>query len=211
MSTEDDDDQIPAMPEDFAAAPAEAQWKRIQRSTRQAARLQADVGTLRAQLAEATTARASLAPLEAQLAEATAARQAAEARAESVELRIPLIRAGIEDDEVADIVIARWRRSQAAVADPAMRKPLGDWVTTDAHGDKVAAALIPGRKVDPPKVGNPDKGTSTVVQPTGALVSEDDFRRANRAAVAAGRDAYQDPTVKAYFAQNGLQLPKPRK
>lgn len=212
MSAEDD--QIPEMPADFASAPAASQWERIQRTTRKAARLEADVGTLRAQLAEATAARQGLAPLEAQLAEATTARQAAEARAEALGLRIPLLREGIEDDEVADLVVERWRRSQASV-EADKRKAIHEWIRSDGASDKIIAPhLLGARKVDPtpkPPVGNPNVGTTTVVASTGTVIDDATYSARIRALAPLGNAAYDDPQIKAYMAAHGISAPKPRK
>lgn len=206
MSAEDD--PIPEMPADFAASSPASQWERLQRQQRKTAGLQGELAVARADVARAAS---EMTPLQAQLAEAKAAREAAEARATALDLRVPLLREGIEDDEVADLVVDRWRRTQAQL-DEAARKPIHEWIRTDGPADKIIAPHLAAARRDPatlppPRVGNPDRGTTTVVTPRDVVMTEAEFGAFSRANAHLGAKFYELPQVSAYFAAKGIRSP----
>jgi hypothetical protein len=209
MPSDETDETIPEMPADFASATPDTHWQRIQRASRQKARVEADLRTARERLAELEGVAAKVGTYEAQIAEITAAREAAEARAASLELRIPLLKEGIEDDEVAGLVIQRWQVAQKGK--PANeQKPLPDWIHSDAASDRLAAPFLKGGGKpieEKPKMGDPTRGTSAVVQPDGVKVSREAYASRVRELAHLGDRAYDEPLISAYFAQNNIPRP----
>ena len=196
----ENDEPIPEMPQDFAAIPPTQAWERVQRERRGRARVEADLattrermGTLEAQLAEAAPLRERLTALEAELA-------TERARAEAASLRVPLVRAGIDDDEVADLLVTRWRSSQATAAEDA-RQDLATWLRESAPADKIAARLLPGQAPAPteapkapPRV---NAGAEQVVAPSAARITREQYlaeARLNRG---------YTPLMIAYMEQEG--------
>ena len=163
MADETTDEQIPAMPEDFASTPHTEAWKRLQRSNRRASRIEADLTTereraasLAAELEQTRAAAARAAELEREVG-------AARTEAQRWQQRIPLIRAGIEDDDVAELLIARHAATQAGAKEPI---PLDSWLREHAAADKIAARLLPTRAADPTPpataAASPDRGSGVV-------------------------------------------------
>ena len=193
----ENDEPIPEMPQDFAAIPPTQAWERVQRERRGRARVEADLattrermGTLEAQLAEAAPLRERLTALEAELA-------TERARAEAASLRVPLVRAGIDDDEVADLLVTRWRSSQATAAEDA-RQDLATWLRESAPGDKIAARLLPGQAAEPKTPPRVNAGAEQVVAPSAARITREQYlaeARLNRG---------YTPLMIAYMEQEGV-------
>lgn len=169
-----DEDDIPAMPADFASTPPDEQWKRIQRANRAKARLDADLATRSAELEAMRAQLAEAAPLKEQVAKLTAAQQAAEAKAARLELRLPLYRLGVEDDEIHDVVLDRWAKTAGSGDKPV---PLPEWIQKGALEDKIVGPLL--RKPDgstAKRAGNTEAGAAATTTTTaGTVITREQF------------------------------------
>jgi len=198
-----DDDKIPEMPADFAAASPAVAWERLQRANRQTAALQAQV--------------AELTPQVASLGEIQARAKALEAEAETLRLRIPLARAGIVDDEVGDAIAARWRATQVGAKEPI---PLDRWIPEHGVADKIVGPHLralgtpgPGAPpAPPPPPSTPNMGTGTVTAPAPPTrVTHEAYSARIRQLAHLGAAAYEDPVIAAYCADNVILPPRKRK
>ena len=176
MADEQTDDTAP-MPADFAATSHEEVWKRLRRERSARARVEADLEMARGRMAELEPTVSEVTTLRQRLAEQESAAAAARAEAERYAQRIPLIRAGIEDDDVAGLLVERWRASQGAVEE-AKRKALDVWLREDAAADKIASRLLPAAPAapqPPPPAPNLNRGAevTTTSAPTRKITQEE--------------------------------------
>src|SRR5574343_768544 len=146
------EEPIAAMPEDFTRVSHDEAWTRIDRTTRRAKRLEADLAierqraqSLAGELESTRQAAARLAEVEAELARTRS-------EAQRWQQRVPLIRLGVEDEEVADLLIQRHTATQAAAKEPVA---FDAWLREHAPADKIASKLLPGKLAEPPQPAAP--------------------------------------------------------
>lgn len=181
----DDDDTTAAPPADWQTITPDRSWAEVTRHR----------GAARTARAEAKAAAERVAALEAKLAEVQAAAQRAtelEQQLARTTTRLGMARAGVVDDDLAEIAEARHARYTAAAGKDAL--PLDKWLTGPAKEDAILGRLLPGTAAAAPPAAAPPKAPITPAP--------------NAPPGGGGATAYSAEDVARIRAQNGGRIPK---
>jgi len=157
MSTPDDDDApIGSPPADWQTITPDRSWAEVTRHR----------GAARTARAEARAASERLAAAEAKVAElSTAAGRVSELEAQlaRTSTRLGMARAGVLDDDIADVAETRHTRYAAAAGKDAL--PLDQWLAGPAKEDPIMGRLL-GQAAAPPAPAAPPAAAKAPVLPS---------------------------------------------
>lgn len=196
-----------APPTGWEKTPANEAWKRVLREKAARTKAETEAAALRRQLEEVSGKAANLEKETSSLATLRAELEAERVARAKAEARIPLLRLGIEDDEIGELAQERWKRSQSSAAE-ADRVDFGAWLVEHASKDKILAphlqkqaAAVVKEPVKPPPAAN--KGTATATAPAGTKITWEQVTAAQQRQIRERGAIYDTSLAHAYYMQEG--------